>query len=98
MRGVLRKWIKLLTTPREKANTSKPFLDEWQLATRENVSEVAQAYQKRYQDALADHYKSVAKTHADTRKKLEAGDPVKESIKADGKDLFYNAVFAQNGP
>jgi hypothetical protein len=96
--GVLKKWLKLLTAQAEKGDTSKPILDEWKSAPREKVTEVALTYQKRYQDALTEHYKSVAKTHAGTRKKLEAGDPVKENIKPDGKDEFYNAVFSKNGP
>jgi hypothetical protein len=97
-KALVKKWIKMLTTPPEKGDTTKPFLDEWQSAPREKVTEVAEAYQRRYQEALAQHYKNVAKTHAETRKKLEAGDPVKENINPEGKDNFYNAVFAKNGP
>jgi hypothetical protein len=94
----LNKWVKLLTAKPEKGSTEKPFLDEWEAATPETAASVAETYQKRYQDALADYFKSVARTHANTRKKLDAGDPVKENIKLDGKDAFYNAVFAKNGP
>jgi hypothetical protein len=97
-KAVVKKWIKMLTTPPEKGDTTEPFLNEWQMAPREKVTEVAEAYQKRYQEALAQHYKNVAKTHVDTRKKLESGDPVKENINPEGKDNFYNAVFAKNGP
>jgi Protein of unknown function (DUF1549)/Protein of unknown function (DUF1553)/Planctomycete cytochrome C len=96
--AVLNKWIKLLTSPRAIADTSVPFLDEWLQAPREKVTEVAQAYQKRYQDALAEHYKGVAKNQAAAQKKLEAGEPVKESTKVESKDAFFNVVFAQNGP
>ena len=62
------------------------------------VTREAEAYQKRYQDALAAYYKGVAKTHAATQKKLEAGEPTKENIKPEGKDPFFNAVFGQKGP
>jgi cytochrome c553 len=94
----LNKWVKLLTAKPEQGSTEKPFLDEWVAATPDTAAAVAAAYQKRYQDALSEHFKNVARTHAGTRKKLEAGDPVKESLKLDGKDPFYNAVFAKNGP
>jgi hypothetical protein len=96
--ALLNKWVKLLTAKPEKGSTDKPFLTEWDTATPETAPAIAQTYQLRYQAALAEHFKSVAKTHAATRRKLEAGDPVKETIKADGKDPFYNAVFAGNGP
>ena len=96
--GVLNKWVKLLTAKPEMADTSKPYLAEWLVAAPDKLLDVAQGYQKRYQEALAEHWKGVEKTHAGTRKKLEAGDPVKEEIKAEGKDAFYNAVFAKNGP
>ena len=96
--AILNRWVKLLTAQPEKGSTEKPFLDEWNAATPDKLPEVAQTYQARYQAALAEYFKSVAKTHAATRKKLEAGDPVKESIQAGGKDPFYNAVIARNGP
>ncbi len=62
------------------------------------MTDVAVGYQRRYQAALAAHFSNVAKTHVNTRKKLTAGDPVKENIKLDGKDPFFNAVFGGNGP
>ena len=96
--GVLNKWVKLLTAKPEKGSTEKPFLDEWNAATPDKLADVAQTYQTRYQTALSGYFDNVAKTHASTRKKLEAGDPVKETIKADGKDPFYNAVIGRNGP
>jgi cytochrome c553 len=94
----LDKWVKLLTSTAEKGSTDEPFLEEWRLAAPGKVSDVARAYQNRYQTALAEHFKTLAMTHANTRKKLEGGEPANESTKADRIDPFYNAVFALNGP
>jgi cytochrome c553 len=96
--GVLNKWVKLLTAEPEKGSTDEPFLDKFNTATPELLPAVTEEYQKRYQSALTQHFNDVAKTHTATRKKLESGDPIKESVKVDGKDPFYNAVFTKNGP
>ncbi len=97
--ATLNRWVKLLNAKPEKGSTDKPFLDEWDAATPETLHAVAHTYQTRYQAALTEHFKGVARTHANTRKKLEAGDLVKENIQPNGKDPFYNAVFVKNdGP
>ncbi len=92
--AVLAKWIKTFSS----AQGAQPWLDKWRAATPENASAVAAAYQKRYQDALSAWEKAVLKSHADSRKKLEAGEPAPERLKPESKDAFFSAVFFADGP
>jgi Protein of unknown function (DUF1549)/Protein of unknown function (DUF1553)/Planctomycete cytochrome C len=99
--AILDKWVKYLAPPKEdgkQAKEVKAWLDEWNAATDATSTAVANAYQERFQSSLADHYKMVAKTHSETRKKLDAGEPVKENLKFKEEDKFFNTVYSPKGP
>jgi len=96
--AVLNKWVKLLTAKPVKGSTDKPFLDEWEAASGKELADVAVQYQRRYQAELARHFSVAAKANVSARKRLEAGDPTKQTVKNESKDSFFNAVFNGNGP
>ncbi|MDQ6676318.1 MAG: PSD1 and planctomycete cytochrome C domain-containing protein [Acidobacteriota bacterium] len=91
---VLAKWMKVLAASKE----AKPWLDEWNAATRETAPAVAARYQKRYRESLAEWAKMVEKSYAEARKKLEAGEPDISKVKREFKDPFFSAVFFRGGP
>jgi hypothetical protein len=98
--ALLDKWVKLLAPAKESKDPKvlRPWLDEWYAATDATAADVSKAYQARYLHSLTDYYKMVAKTHTATRKKLEAGEPVKENLKIKEEDKFFNAVYSTRGP
>ncbi len=92
--ALLAKWVKFLAPAKEPT----PWLKEWNAASAETAPAVAAAYQKRYREALSEWEKVVAKSHAEARKKMEAGEPAADRTKPESKDAFFNAAYLNEGP
>ncbi|MDQ6699272.1 MAG: DUF1549 and DUF1553 domain-containing protein, partial [Acidobacteriota bacterium] len=96
--SLIGKWVKLLQAGKEKE--PRPYLDEWHNAAPDALSATAQTYRKRFEDGFEEWSRMLAKARAGERKKLEGKETVNlDKPKLEGKkDLFFNAVFFQNGP
>jgi cytochrome c551/c552 len=94
---LLTKWVAFFTQPEKEP---RPFLDEWRSAPPEKLTEVAEAYQKRYREGLDKWNKTVDNFHAGNRKKLEANGMAAARLKFDGGkgDRFFGAVYSGGGP